>query len=102
MKRRNLRKGAEEATDILLPAETAPADTDFLMLRISIMARMIIMMKIIKSLTISTIMTLYLAVAVYRLAVEYVRPILVWPGHHGASRSLRNKDDYHDDNAIRS
>lgn len=25
-----LRKGAAEATDILLPAETAPADTDFL------------------------------------------------------------------------
>ena len=76
MKRRNLRKGAEEAIDILLPAETAPADTDFLMLRTSLMATMIIMMTMIRSLTVSLIspisamMTLYLAVAVYRLAEE--------------------------------
>ena len=76
MKRRNLRKGAAETTDILLPAETAPADTDFLVLRISMMVRMIIMMKIIRFLTVSLIppisamMTLYLAVAVYRLAEE--------------------------------
>ena len=76
MRRRNLRKGAAEATDILLPAETAPADTDFLMLRTSLMATMIIMMTMIRSLTVSltspicAIMTLYLAVAVYRLAEE--------------------------------
>ena len=74
MRRRNLRKGAAEATDILLPAETAPADTDFLMLRTSLMATMIITMlrspMVSLILPISAIMTLYLAVAVYRLAVE--------------------------------